>query len=431
MTWRATLDYLFSQLPMFQRVGPAAFKKDLTNTRALCEALGNPHERFPSIHIAGTNGKGSTAHILAAVLQKRGFKVGLYTSPHYRDFRERIKINGKFISRRDVMDFVQKNRTLFETIQPSFFEITVALAFDYFARKKVDIAIIETGLGGRLDSTNIITPLLSVITNISRDHTQFLGNTFAEIAGEKAGIIKPGIPVVVGEYLPETKPVFIQKAQEMNAPLFFASERWRVEKTGEAPPFTFFDAYLGNRLQLPGLKARLMGKYQTKNLATALQTLQILDRHYPVFGPFVETLLREALLEIKPLTRFIGRWEVIGQNPAILCDSAHNYAGLSEVFAEIQCHHFDQLHIVCGFVADKSVEEVLPLFPQNARYYFAKADIPRGMEARQLKSIAAKFGLQGRTYISVKNALLAAKRNARPNDLIFVGGSIFVVAEVI
>ncbi|MDF1866744.1 MAG: bifunctional folylpolyglutamate synthase/dihydrofolate synthase [Saprospiraceae bacterium] len=429
--YQETLNYLFSQLPMFQRVGPMAFKKDLTNTLALVEAFGHPQNDFPSIHIAGTNGKGSTAHMLAAILQKRGFKTGLYTSPHYRDFRERIKINGQYISKNEVIDFVQYNKALFKEIKPSFFEISVALAFYHFSKEKVDIAIIETGLGGRLDSTNIITPLLSVITNISFDHMNLLGNTLPEIAGEKAGIIKSKIPVIIGENQPELRSVFIEKAKKENSPIYFADEYFSVELKGDNITHSKFDVFKNQEPYLNNLTLNLHGAYQTKNLLTAIQTIEILDQEYPQFNSKIEKEKWLGLSDLKGLTNMLGRWEIIGQNPTILCDSAHNPAGLSIVISHLNKIKFEKLHMVLGFVSDKSLDEVLKLFPKKAKYYFAKPDIPRGTDAKKLMEEARVFGLKGRTYVSVKNALKAAKRAAKPNDLIYVGGSIFVVAEVI
>lgn len=430
-TYKETVKYLFSQLPMFQRVGPKAFKKDLNNILKLADALGNPQNNFQSIHIAGTNGKGSTAHILAAIMQKRGFKTGLYTSPHYRDFRERIKINGQYISEKGIISFVEQNKILFEKIKPSFFEISVAMAFDYFSKENVDIAIIETGLGGRLDSTNIITPLLSVITNISYDHTNFLGETLTEIAGEKAGIIKPNIPVVIGEKHPETIPVFSDKAKKENAPIYFAEYTFEVKPVSRNLTHSYFNIFKNGKLYCQNLPVNLHGHYQTKNLTTALKTIEILDEKHPQFCAKKTDLKWAGLSEIKSLTNFIGRWQILGQNPTILCDSAHNKAGISLIINQIQQLDFKKLHIILGFVFDKPLDEVLNLFPKEAKYYFAKPNIPRGLEAKKLKSKAADFELKGRAYVSVKNALKAAKRAADNGDLVYIGGSIFVVAEVV
>lgn len=445
MNYKATLDYLYAHLPMFQRIGPAAYKKDLGNTLALCEHLGNPHTQFASIHVGGTNGKGSVSHILAAVCQAAGLKTGLYISPHYKDFRERIKVDGRYISRRQVVEFVERHRAKIEEIQPSFFELCVAMAFDHFAREKVDIAVVEVGLGGRLDSTNVITPLLSVITNISYDHMNLLGDTLPKIAFEKAGIIKPGVPVVIGETHPESAPVFIQKAAETGSPIVFADQHFRVALKEENNwQSSVYDVFKDGKLYLENLEVEAAGPYLDKNLVTVLQALEYCGGVLKPRDQFAQNrridpevsgrshhTLREGLRSLKRLTRFQGRWQVIGQNPVILCDSAHNEAGLKQVFGTIRTSPYPKVHIVTGFVNDKEVEKVLPLFPREARYYFAKADIPRGLEATLLQEKAAMFGLEGKAYISVRNALKAARRAARPEDLILVTGSIFVVAEVI
>ncbi len=444
MTYPETLDYLYAQLPMFHRIGPAAYKNDLTNTLALVEHLGNPQQHFPCLHVAGTNGKGSVSHMLAAICQAAGLKTGLYVSPHYKDFRERIKVNGVYIPRKQVVNFVETNQKKIEEIEPSFFELCVAMAFDHFAREKVDIAIIEVGLGGRLDSTNIITPLLSVITNISFDHQNLLGDTLALIAGEKAGIIKPGVPVVIGETQPDSAPVFLKKAREMGADIYFADQAFKVQENAadNKSPLdartTTFNVFKQGNEYLKNLALEAAGPFQQKNLATVLQAWDLLrtmsksGKKQPFRDAFTtEITLREGLQHLKKLTRFIGRWEIIGHKPTILCDSAHNEAGLTVAFQKINTMKFKQLHIVTGFVNDKSVEKVLGLFPTSARYYFAKANIPRGLEARILKEQAAPFGLHGRSYSAVPNALKAARRAAAPDDLIVVIGSIFVVAEVL
>lgn len=437
MTYPQTLNYLYSQLPMFTRIGAAAFKKDLTNTLALCEVLGNPQNTFPTLHIAGTNGKGSTAHLLAAVLQAAGYKTGLYISPHYKDFRERIKVNGQYISKKYVKDFVKQNITHFEKIQPSFFEMTVALAFDYFYTEGVDIAVIEVGLGGRFDSTNIITPLVSVITNISLDHTDMLGTTLPEIAFEKAGIIKPHIPVVIGETHIETRPVFEKKALECQSPIYFASQDIDIETVSSDFEKTVFKvaanlfgegATSANKFATT-LEVGLSGDFQEKNVATVLETVRIVNQYTPF--KIDETALQTGLKDVKSLTNFIGRWQVIGQNPTILCDSAHNEGGLSLTLKQLKTLCFNHLHIVIGFVKDKDLSKVLTLFPDKATYYFAKANIPRGLDAEILRGMASEHNLQGKVYKSVKQALAAAKKRAKVNDLIFVGGSIFVVAEIL
>lgn len=425
--YQLTLNYLFEQLPMFQRIGPPAFKKGLGNITALLEALDNPQHRFPAIHIAGTNGKGSVAHMLAAVLQASGYRTGLYISPHYKDFRERIKLDGYYIDKAYVVDFTERNRALFDRIQPSFFEITVAMAFDYFAKQNVDVAVIETGLGGRLDSTNILTPILSVITNISFDHQQFLGDTLPLIAAEKAGIIKQHIPVVVGETHPETKPVFEAKATAMAAPVFFADQQWQAVWKGENLTHSTFDLLHNGQPAYETLSANLHGRYQLKNLQTVAQSVELLRSNFKIS---VQNF-RDGLFNLKSLTKFMGRWQVLGAKPAIICDSAHNEGGLKAVLAQVAEFPCKQLHIVMGTVNDKDLGPVLQLFPKNARYYFCKANIPRGLDAKALQMSALREGLKGRHYISVKRAFQAAKRQAKPDDLIFVTGSIFVVAEVL
>ena len=441
---------------MFHRIGAAAYKNDLTNTLALCEYLGNPHQKFQSIHVGGTNGKGSVSHLLAAVCQASGMKTGLYVSPHYKDFRERIKVDGQYIPRKQIVDFVGLHREAIEGIQPSFFELCVAMAFDWFAKQQVDIAIIEVGLGGRLDSTNVITPLLSVITNISYDHQNLLGDTLPLIAAEKAGIIKPGIPVVIGETHPESAPVFLKKAAEVAAPIVFADEHFRaVECTPElrsgaavlSPERssgvqlgpTFYNLFKDENLILQNVEIDAAGPYQAKNVATILQCYEMLVQIKPRRFPKTYEVLLEGLKNLCALTRFIGRWQIIGENPTILCDSAHNEAGLRLAFEAIRktfevsknLEGLQHLHIVTGFANDKDVNKALGLFPQEARYYFAKANIPRGLDALVLREKAAGFGLHGRSYSSVRNALKAAKRTAKPEDLILVIGSIFVVGEVL
>lgn len=426
-TYPETLAFLFEQLPMFQRVGPMAFKKDLTNIRALCEALGQPHERLRAIHIAGTNGKGSTAHMLASVLQAAGLKVGLYTSPHYRDFRERIKINGELMPEEAVVDFVEQYETLFQTIKPSFFEITVAMAFDYFAKKEVDWAVVEVGMGGRLDSTNILMPELCVITNISYDHMQFLGETLPEIAGEKAGIIKPGVPVVISETQEETQEVFHKKAAEESAPIIFADQQYEARLVQSGFEVSHYDIYRKGALHLEQLELNAYGEYQRKNLQAMLQAIESLHPKQLVS----ETQLRAGLRELRASTRFIGRWQVLGKTPLILCDSAHNEAGISMAMQELDRLSYEKLHIVYGMVSDKDPEKVLRLLPREATYYFARPDIPRGLEAAKLAEVALRLSLKGLVYPSVNEALEAARNEAGAEDLIYVGGSIFVVAEVV
>lgn len=418
---------------MFQRIGPAAFKKDLGNTLALCAYLGQPQLKFPSIHIAGTNGKGSTAHMLSAIFTAAGFKTGLYTSPHYRDFRERIKINGELIPKRIVIDFVAQHREFAEQLKPSFFEWTVGLAFDYFAKESVDIAIIETGLGGRLDSTNVITPLVSVITNIGYDHQNMLGDTLPLIAGEKAGIIKPKVPVVIGETHPETQAVFLEKAKKEQSPIIFADQQFEAVPLVNNEASVVYDILKHGQPHLQRLELNHLGYYQRANLCTVLQTMEVVVPMFQKFADprFSELAIRTGLSNLKQLSNFMGRWEYISQCPRILCDSAHNEDGIRLAMNAISKISHEKLHFIFGTVNDKSPLKILSILPADARYYFAKANIPRGLEAGLLAQQAAEVGLQGKAYQSVRRALAAAKRAAKPNDLIFVGGSIFVVAEVL
>ena len=421
--YQQTLDFLYSQLPMYQRVGAKAFKKDLNNIIALCNQLEQPQEAFPSIHIAGTNGKGSTAHLIAAILQASGLKVGLYTSPHYRDFRERIKINGEYISHEAVINFVKQYKPAFTHLKPSYFEITVAMAFEYFKNEAVDIAVIETGLGGRLDSTNIITPLLSVITNIGFDHTNFLGDTLPLIASEKAGIIKNEIPVVIGQRHKETTPVFVKKAQEQDAPIYFAEDLIKltlIQKKLEG------NIYLYNK---EPLVSDLWGDYQRYNVRTALAAIDVLNKYtdYRIY----KNVIKLGISQTKMLTNMIGRWQKLGDSPLILTDSGHNEDGVKQVVSQLSELSFENLHLVWGAVNDKDITSILTLLPTSATYYFAKPNIPRGLAADKLQQQAAKLGLQGNIYTSVNKALAAAKKAATPQDLIFVGGSTFVVAEVV
>jgi dihydrofolate synthase/folylpolyglutamate synthase len=447
MDYRQTLHYLYSQLPMFTRDGPSAFKKDLTNTLELCKRLGNPQQKFKSVHIGGTNGKGSTSHMLAAVLQIAGYKTGLYTSPHLRDFRERIRVNGEMISEQQVIDFVEKHRRDFEDIKPSFFEMTVGMAFDAFAKEKVDIAIIEVGLGGRLDSTNIITPLLSVITNIGWDHTNMLGDTLQLIAGEKAGIIKPGIPVIVGEYQPEVSDIFIDKAKLESAPISFASDEWILEdggrkaedgeqKADDVKEYLDFAISKSNssltthnsQLTTHNLQLDLTGTYQLKNVKAVLSAVEELNKYgFTITQDHIKTALRQ----VKKLTGLHGRWEILSHHPLTICDTGHNPEGIAEVLKNIEAISYHHLHFMMGMVNDKDISKILALLPKNAIYYFCKPDIPRGLDAETLKLNAESFELHGEAYPSVAAAFDAAKNNAGENDLVFVGGSTFVVAEII
>ena len=396
---------MFSKLPMYQRQGKTAFKKDLTNIIAFAEELSQPQEKFKSIHIAGTNGKGSTAHMIASILQEQGYKVGLYTSPHLKDFTERIKINGKPIRKNCVNNFVKRNKAFLEKQKLSFFEMTVGLAFEHFAKKNVDFAIIETGLGGRLDSTNIIKPLVSVITNIGLDHTQFLGTTLPEIAKEKAGIIKKNTPVIIGERQPEIVSVFTEIAKKKNALLYFASD-------------ALTKAY----------KTDLRGNYQKKNLKTAAQTILVLkDQGIKIS----DESIKNGLQKVVENTGLLGRWQILGNKPKIICDTAHNETGLDYVLKQLKEEKYTNLHFVFGVVNDKDLDSILPLLPKKADYYFCKPNIPRGLDAKILQGKASENNLKGAIYDSVNEALLKAKENANTTDLIFVGGSTFVVAEVV
>jgi dihydrofolate synthase/folylpolyglutamate synthase len=437
MNYNETLQYLYTQLPMFTRDGASAFKKDLTNTLELCRRLDNPQHKFKSIHVGGTNGKGSTSHMLAAILQTAGYKTGLYTSPHLKDFRERIRINGQMISEQTVIDFVEDHKADFDEIVPSFFEMTVALAFDIFAKEKVNIAIIEVGLGGRLDSTNVITPLLSVITNIGWDHMNMLGNTLPLIAGEKAGIIKPGIPVVIGEKQEEVANIFFDKAAQVNSKFRFASEEWIVEKVkGERQKVKgVTEEYLAVHIQSKGpelktynLALDLPGTYQLKNVKTVLSAVdELREQGFIISDDHIQT----ALKQVKTLTGLHGRWETLNHNPLTICDTGHNPDGIEEVMKNIESVKYKHLHMVIGMVNDKDTGKVLPMFPKDAIYYFCKPDIPRGLDAEIMKAQAEAHGLIGAAYPSVKEALLSAQKKAGTDDLVFVGGSTFVVAEVV
>ena len=429
MNYQETLDFLYSKLPMFTRVGAAAFKKDLTNTIIFCEALNNPQNKFKSIHVAGTNGKGSTSHMLASVLQAQGFKTGLYTSPHLKDFRERIRINGKMISKAEVKSFVKTNKKLIFEIEPSFFEATVAMAFEHFARHQVDIAVIEVGLGGRLDSTNIITPEISVITNISFDHTNMLGNTLPEIAGEKAGIIKKGIPVVIGETHPESEPIFVEKAKAESAQIFFADDDLEARDISVKNNKLQLSVYEKNTLKYQKLKSDLTGLYQPKNILTVLKTLDVLNEQSGL--EVAKKSIYDGLAQVKKRTGLRGRWQTLSKNPLMICDTGHNEAGITEVIKNIEQTQYERLHIVFGMVKDKDITKVLSLMPKNASYYFCKPDIERGLETHELQKQAAAFGLEGIACQSVPDAKATAISHAGENDLIFIGGSTFVVAEAL
>ncbi|MCZ4225611.1 bifunctional folylpolyglutamate synthase/dihydrofolate synthase [Pedobacter rhodius] len=429
MNYQQTLDFLYSKLPMFTRIGASAFKKDLTNTIILCEALGNPQNKFKSIHIAGTNGKGSTSHMLASVLQAQGLKTGLYTSPHLKDFRERIRINGKMISKAEVKSFVQANQKLIHETEPSFFEATVAMAFDHFAKHQVDIAVIEVGLGGRLDSTNIITPEISVITNISLDHTNMLGNTLQEIAGEKAGIIKKGIAVVIGETQTESQPVFIQRAKSVKAPILFADDSLKAHDISVKNNALKLSVYEDGKVKYANLKSDLTGLYQPKNIVTVLKSLEVLSTQTEI--KIAQQAIYQGLKQVKKFTGLQGRWQTLSKQPLVICDTGHNEAGITEVIKNIEQTPYEKLHIVFGMVKDKDITKVLSLMPKNADYYFCKPDIERGLAANELQEQAAVFRLKGSGFNSVKEAKTAALKQAGINDLIFIGGSTFVVAEAL
>lgn len=431
MNYQQTIGYLYSQLPMFHRMGPPAYKASLDNILTLCHHLGNPQHLFPSIHIAGTNGKGSVAHMLAAILHQQGYKTGLATSPHLKDYRERIRINGLMIPRKVVASFVTKHQDLFQQVKPSFFELTIALSFWYFARQQVDVAVVETGLGGRLDSTNIIQPRLSVITNIGRDHMNLLGNTLEKIAREKAGIIKQGVPVVIGRRQQEIHHVFREIAAAKESPVIVAPDNYHLIKSSA-------DAARGQALQqltyeTPGgeitVHSDLLGASQHENVATVLQAIKVLNagRQFVVS----ENNVLEALTKVSAATGLKGRWQVLGHQPAIIADTAHNTDGVALVVERLLTMPFGQLHIVFGMVDDKEIDPVLALMPRFARYYFCRPDVPRGMDATLLARRAAALGLTGEVFHSVAGALASARAAAETNDLIYVGGSTFVVAEVV
>ena len=426
--YQETLDFLYQQLPMFSRVGASAIKKDLDNTLALLEISGHPHKKFKSVHVAGTNGKGSSSHMLAAIFQQAGYKTGLYTSPHLVDFRERIRVNGQMVSEDFVISFTERMKPHIAEIHPSFFELTVAMAFEYFAQEQVDIAIVEVGLGGRLDSTNVITPELSLITNISYDHKNLLGDTLQQIAGEKAGIIKPGVPVVISERQSETKEVFIAKAAEVGADIHFADEEWMGAANGTNITNTHLELTLLHirQQETRHYKLDLNGQYQEKNVMGVLSAVhQLMARGWNI----TEDDISNALRHVKKLTGLRGRWEVVSQHPLTVYDVGHNEAGITEIVQQLRHVTYTALHIVTGFVKDKEVEKVLPLFPKAAKYYFCKAQIPRALDEITLAEMAAANGLEGQAYPTVQHALQAAKQHAQPDDMILVCGSFFIVAE--
>lgn len=427
--YQQTVNYLYEQLPMFTRIGASAFKKDLTNTIKLCEVLNNPHTKFKSIHIAGTNGKGSVSHMLAAVFQAAGYKTGLYTSPHLVDFRERIRIDGEPVSKDWVVDFVAKHKDAIEEIEPSFFEITVAMAFDAFAHAEVDIAIIETGMGGRLDSTNVVTPLLSIITNIGYDHMDFLGNTLGEIAGEKAGIIKQGVPVVIGEQHPETERVFFENSVHKQSVLYFAESMWDMVRTKSDLQHQTFKTIHRARREMHDVSTDLLGNYQAANIKTVLAAREVLVSTGMADLPLDVTLA--ALAKVKKLTGLRGRWDVLQHEPLIIADVAHNAHGLTIAMQQWSNINAKTKHIVTGFVKDKDVAAALALYPKDAIYYFCNADIPRAMPAATLQQFAAEQGIQGNAYNSVAEAVKAAKDNLQKDGALLITGSVFIVGEAI
>ena len=428
MNYQETLDWMFNKLPMYQRVGGAAYKADLNNTIALLDRLGNPHHHFKSVHVAGTNGKGSTSHLLASIFQEAGYKTGLYTSPHLRDFRERIRINGEMISQEQVVSFIEENKAFFEQMQLSFFEMTVGMAFDYFSKEKVDIAIVEVGMGGRLDSTNLITPELSVITNIGLDHVQFLGDTLEKIAGEKAGIIKEGIPVVIGETQAETHAVFEQKAAACHSTIYFADQIFDCDKIHiESQTIQQYDIWKNNNLYLEACEIPLMGNYQKKNLTTVICAIDLLREPFQLSDDDI----RCGIANVIRNTHLMGRWQILNDDPLTIADTGHNVDGIREVISQLAEMNYNKLHFVIGMVNDKDIDHVLQLLPHHCEYYFCKADIPRGLDAKILAEKAFELGLRGKVYDSVRDAYQSAVNSAHFDDVVFVGGSNFIVAEVV
>lgn len=428
VTYQETLDYLFGRLPMFSRIGKAALKPDLTNTIKLCSALGDPQNKFRSVHIAGTNGKGSTSHSLAAIFQAAGYKTGLYTSPHLVDFRERIRIDGQPVAEQWVVDFVARHKALIEEVDPSFFEITVAMAFDAFANEEVDIAIIETGLGGRLDSTNVITPELSIITNISYDHKDLLGDTLAKIASEKAGIMKPGVPVVIGEQNDETDKVFFEHSVLKKSPLYYAQSHWDMVRIKQDARYQYYKAVNRVKEEMVNVQTDLRGNYQQHNIKTVLTAVELLSfKGYRLNVPAAV----KALQNVKAATGLMGRWDWLQEQPAVICDVAHNPAGLTYVFDQWQQVQARTKHIVVGFVRDKDVDEALRMFPKDAVYHFCNAAIPRALPVDELAAMAAAAGLKGSSYNSVADAVNAAMETMSEDDALLITGSFFIVGEAI
>ncbi|MEA1886837.1 MAG: folylpolyglutamate synthase/dihydrofolate synthase family protein [Bacteroidota bacterium] len=427
MNYSDTLDFLYSSLPMYQRIGKAAYRSDLDNTIRLDNYFGKPHRAFNTIHIAGTNGKGSVSHILASVLQSAGYKTGLYTSPHFIDFRERIRVNGELAEKEYIVDFVKDNRDIIQKLEPSFFEMTVAMAFLYFKQKNVDVAVIETGMGGRLDSTNIVTPLLSVITNIGFDHTQYLGNTLEKIAAEKAGIIKNQVPVVIGQTGKEVRKVFNAKAREMDADIYFADDNFSVEKVakGHNKYEQVFNIYRNGLPFVEDLYTDLTGDYQALNIITFMQAFELMKNSLELNTDS----LRSGVGHVKENTGLMGRWQIMRKSPLVICDSAHNYDGLSYAISQLMKMKGGKLHFIIGMVNDKDVDSILGLFPDDAEYYFTRASIPRALDHEILRGKAIQYSLRGNAFHSVGDAYNSALSNAEAGDIIFIGGSIFVVAD--
>jgi dihydrofolate synthase / folylpolyglutamate synthase len=429
MNYSETLEFLFSQLPAYHRIGKAAYRNDLNNTLLLDNYFNKPHQKFLTIHVAGTNGKGSVSHMIASILQEAGYKTGLYTSPHLKDFRERIKINGVMIPESEVVSFVDGNKEILESVRPSFFEMTVAMAFNFFAEMEVDVAVIEVGLGGRLDSTNIITPVLSVITNIGHDHMDLLGDTIEKVAVEKAGIIKENIPVVISETQVETKDIFCQRALMNNSEIIFADSSWKCELHSDFSQEArrkYSIVRLADKRQYTG-ESELAGNYQNKNIQAVFAAFSILSRTFSISEENIVSGIRKVVTN----TGLGGRWQVLGKSPLIICDTGHNKEGLGYVLNQISGISYNSLHIILGFVNDKDLSSVLPLFPVSAKYYFTKASVPRALNEEILRQEAAKFQLWGSTFPTVIEALDSAKINAVKSDLIFIGGSTFIVAEVV
>jgi dihydrofolate synthase / folylpolyglutamate synthase len=429
MTYRETIEYLYNQLPVYHRVGKAAYKADLKNSQSLDLYFNHPHRKFVTVHVAGTNGKGSVSHMIASVLQEAGYSTGLYTSPHLRDYRERIKINGVMIPEEEVISFVDKHKGIIDSLNPSFFEMSVAMAFDYFARSAVDIAVIEVGLGGRLDSTNIITPVLSVITNIGHDHMDLLGNTLEKVAAEKAGIIKENVPVIIGEKMPGIGEVFMEKAIKMNSELIFAEDLYqcRLQDFNMTSGFrNYFLIQKDNSDELFG-ETPLGGDYQSKNIPVAASAITVLKRKFQI----TTRNLLEGIMKTMVNTGLEGRWQVLGREPLIICDTGHNKEGIEYVMKQLSRLNKATLHMIIGFVNDKDLSSVLPLFPKDATYYFTKASVPRALDENILKEQAFYFGMKGNTYINVDIAVKAAIQSADKSDVIFIGGSTFIVGDLL